>query len=138
MSNRIDTTAIRYGIAFVGVALATWARLLLDPALGDNFPLATFFFAILATAWYAGFGPAVVSVIVGVLASDYFLIPPRGSFGLKGWDQNIGMLLYLSVGAGIVWIAGQKQSSRDRDRVRELRAGEDLSHPLISPEQAIG
>jgi len=48
------------------------------------------------------------------------------------------MLLYLSVGAGIVWIAGQKQSSRDRDRVRELRAGEDLSHPLISPEQAIG
>ena len=59
----------RYGCAIVSIVLATWLRLLLDPALGEQFPFATLFFAVLLTAWYGGLLPALAAVVRGGLCS---------------------------------------------------------------------
>src|SRR5450432_1881315 len=103
---------LRYGFAALGIALAVWARLLLDPALGNQFPFATLFLAVLFTAWYGGFGPALASVVLGALAADYFLIPPRGSFIVAGRDQLLGQMLYVIVGFGIAVLGGVMQAAR--------------------------
>jgi PAS domain S-box-containing protein len=110
--NNPRSSLLRYGSAALGIALAVWARLLLDPMLGNHFPFATLFFAVLLTAWYGGFGPALVAVLIGALAADYFLIPLRGSFRVEGRDQLLGIVLYLTVGFGIAMLGGVMQAAR--------------------------
>lgn len=56
---------LRYGCAVVSIALATWVRVLLAPALGGRSPFSTLLFAVLLTAWYGGFRPALVAAIQG-------------------------------------------------------------------------
>jgi PAS domain S-box-containing protein len=106
--------ALSYGCAVASIVLATGVRLLLDPVLGDQFPIATLFFAVMLTAWYGGFGPALVSVVLGGIAANYFLLLPRGSFGLKDWDQQVGLVLYLSVGLGIALLGGVMRAAQLR------------------------
>src|ERR1035438_132262 len=85
---------LRYGSAVVSIGLATWARLLLDPVLGNNLPYITLLFAVLVTAWYGGLWPALLAVFLGIFSADYFLALPRGSFGLNGMVQYIELALY--------------------------------------------
>ena len=103
---------IRYGCAVVSIALATWVRVLLHPVLGDQTPFATLLFAVLLTAWYGGRRPALVAVIFGVFFADYFLVPPRGSFGFKGVVQFAGLLLYMAVSLGIATLGGLMHAAR--------------------------
>src|SRR5271154_4313689 len=103
---------LRYGCALVTIALATWVRILLDPALGDHSAFATLLFAVLVTAWYGGIRPALVSVVLGVFFADFFLVPPRGSFGFKGADQYLNLAFYVGVGLGIAIIGGVMHAAR--------------------------
>ena len=103
-----------YGFAIASIALAIWVRLLLDPALGNQFPFATIFFAILLTAWYSGFYPSLLAVAVGALSANYFILPPRGSFALEGKDQQIGLALYGVTGLGIAILGGLMHTARCR------------------------
>jgi PAS domain S-box-containing protein len=97
---------LRYGCAVVGIGLAIWLRVLLDPVLGDQSPFSALLFAVLLTAWYGGVRPALVAVILGFSLADYFLVAPRGSFALQGAAQYVDMALYLTVGVGIALLGG--------------------------------
>ncbi len=96
------------------IALATGARLLLDPVLGEQIPYPTLLLAVLLTAWYGGVRPAMLAVALGAFAGRYFLIPPRGSFEFTSAAQYIGLLLYLAVGTGIALLGGSMRSARWR------------------------
>ena len=85
---------------------------MLDPALGNQFPFATIFFAILLTAWYGGFRPALAAVILGALSANYFVMPPRGSFAVEGSDQKVGLVLYCSTSLGIALLGGVMHAAR--------------------------
>src|SRR5580658_5919428 len=98
MFHRFGPLAARYCCAFASVSLAIGARLLLDPMLGLQFPFATVFFAVLVTAWYGGCRPALVAVVLGALASDFFLLPPRGHFQLASLDEQVGLALFVGTG----------------------------------------
>ena len=54
----------------VSIFFATGARILLDPVLGRQYPFPTIYLAVIATAWYGGLRPALVSVVVGALAAS--------------------------------------------------------------------
>jgi PAS domain S-box-containing protein len=71
---------LRYGVAVGSVALALGLTLLLQRYnfRGAADPL--FLFAIATTVWYAGPGPAILSVVLSSLADAYFFIPPIYSF----------------------------------------------------------
>jgi PAS domain S-box-containing protein len=112
MSKRLKSSVISYGCAFLSVALVIGARRLLDPVLGEQFPFATVFVGVLVAAWYGGLRPALVAVALGALASDFFLLPPRGHFELIGRDQQMGMALYIFTGLGISLIAGAMHAAR--------------------------
>jgi PAS domain S-box-containing protein len=140
MRIRNCTLLVRYGFAAFSIALATWIRLLLDPVLGNQFPYATVFFAVLLTSWYGGFGPALAAVILGALSSAYFLIPPRGAFAIEGWDQQAGMVLYLTTSLGIALLGGAMrvaQQRAERAKEAERRQREQLHITLKSIGDAV-
>src|SRR6185369_13934648 len=101
-----------YAVAALAVAVAIGGRLFLDPVVGEQFPFATLFVAVTATALFCGFGPALFSVAFGTMAAAYFLLPPRGSFRVAGQDQQIGLLLYVLVGTGIAVLGGVVRVAR--------------------------
>ncbi len=77
MPIRSDSRSLRYVLAVAAVVLATAARLALDTLLGESFPFATLFLAILVVAGLGGRGPALLATGLGALASARFLLPPR-------------------------------------------------------------
>lgn len=103
-----------YGVAGVGILIATAGRLLLDPVLGTRFPFATLFFAVLLSAWYGGFGPALAATVAGAVVSMRFLLPPRDSFTVTGVDSQGGLALYLAVSLGIALLGGAMRLARLR------------------------
>ena len=106
-------------------------RVLLDPLLGDLSPFPALLFAILLTAWYGGVGPALAAATLGVFFADYFLIPPRGSFGLKGAAQYLDLAFYVGTAVGIVVLGGTMQAAR---RVSGQRLQESLATLADSEE----
>src|SRR3954454_20745511 len=112
MNRLTRTDVIRYGSAVIGVALATAARLALDPVLGDLFPFATIFLAVLVVAGYGGRGPALLATWLGAFAAARFLLPPRADFTVQGFENRAGLLLYLVVGVGIALLGGALREAR--------------------------
>ncbi len=105
----------RYGCACGSIALAIWGQLLLDPVIDMRFLCAPVFLAVLVTAWYGGFQPALAAVVLGAFASYFFFMPSRGSFVLASLDQQIGLILYyIFTGLGIALIAGSMHRARQR------------------------
>ncbi|OAI55090.1 hypothetical protein AYO44_02825 [Planctomycetaceae bacterium SCGC AG-212-F19] len=134
----------RYGVAILSVLFATVLRRLLDPVLGIEFPYATIFFAVLFTAWYGGFGPALLAVWLGAFASLWFLIPPRGSLAVHASEHQVGFVLYLAVSFGIALLGGAMRAAERRaqqaageaglqvqERTKELRTSEERFRLLV-------
>jgi PAS domain S-box-containing protein len=74
--------ALGYAVA-LGSVLAALAisRQFIDIFVQNPFML--FFAAVIVTAWYGGTRPAVLALVLSVLVSNYFLIPPFGTFSLE-------------------------------------------------------
>ena len=131
---------LRYGAAATVVISAVFVRLALDPVLGDLFPFATLFFAVLIVAGYGGRGPALLATGLGALASARILLPPRDGFALQGVENRAGMVLYLAVGTGIALLGGALREARrraERDADEALRQREQLRTTLASIGDAV-
>jgi PAS domain S-box-containing protein len=68
---------LRYGLAVVSVAVALTSALLAQHYKFHNVGLQSLFlFAVALTAWYAGVGPAALSIVLSSLCFDYFFTEP--------------------------------------------------------------
>jgi PAS domain S-box-containing protein len=123
----------RYGAAVACVALATAARLLLDPLLGEGLPYITYFPAVALAAWYGGTGPSLLALALGALVADYLFIPPRGSLLPARAGDSLGLGLFLGLGAAIALVC---RSLRGAQRRAEER-GEWLRVTLASIGDAV-
>jgi PAS domain S-box-containing protein len=122
MSRPPASAVTRYGYAVILVALAVAGRLALDPVLGDRFPFATLFFAILIVAGHVGFGPALLATVLGALASARFLLPPRGRFVVERAENQAGMVLFVTISLGIALLGGALRAARRRAEERAAEA----------------
>src|ERR1700676_4535114 len=102
---------LRYGCSLLSIALATWARLLLNPVLAHQILYPTLLAAVPLTAWFGGVRPALLAVLLGVFSARYFLILPRGSLGYTGADHYVGLALYLRLGDGVALLGGAMQAA---------------------------
>ena len=71
---------LRYGLAATSSAIALGLALLAELYGFRNMEVPFFLFAIAATVWHAGVGPAILAVVLSSLAFDYFFTEPRYSF----------------------------------------------------------
>jgi len=66
--------SLGYLVAPVAVFLATLARLAMAPWTGASIPFVTYFIAVLWLAWYRGFGPAAVAIVISSIAGGHYIL----------------------------------------------------------------
>jgi PAS domain S-box-containing protein len=73
-----------YGLAVLSVSVTLGAALLLQRFHFRDAEVPLFLFAVALAAWYAGPGPAALTIILSCLSLDYFFLEPLYSFELSG------------------------------------------------------
>jgi PAS domain S-box-containing protein len=101
MNLRNPSPALRYGSAVAVVILAILARQSLDPWVEDRLPFAFQYIALAFAAWYGGFGPALLALVLGALGTRYFILMPRGGFSVETPQQAWSIIRYLLDGFAI-------------------------------------
>jgi signal transduction histidine kinase len=110
----------RYGLAVWLTGVAFVVRLALAPYLHQQQPFATFFIAVILTAFLAGFGPTLVAFVLGYLTAEWFFIEPLHALGPHSSGDLIRLITYLVV-CSVVTV-GSTLISRARDRAEASRA----------------
>ncbi|MCF2150877.1 DUF4118 domain-containing protein [Desmonostoc muscorum LEGE 12446] len=104
---------LKYGVAIgltaIALVLSLWLELLISRTIG-----AFFYIAIIASTWYGGFRPGIVTVVLSTLAIDYFLIPPRYQLGINQPEDVLRLGLFLLVALIINLVTGNLQYSRKK------------------------
>jgi PAS domain S-box-containing protein len=110
--------AIAAAVAITGVGLR-WS---LDPILADGLPYSIAVIAGVVLSRFSGFWPGFVAVGLGVVASRYFFMEPRGSFAFDGAGDFIGMGIPAAGGLFIAWLMDKLKSSQEQSerQSREL------------------
>jgi PAS domain S-box-containing protein len=66
----------QYAWAVGLTVLATLLRMALTPLVGAAMPFAVYFLVVILTAWYGGFGAAVLGTLLSAAAGTYFFVSP--------------------------------------------------------------
>jgi K+-sensing histidine kinase KdpD len=65
-----------YLLPVLAVLTALQTNLWIAPSLGVLPPYLTFVAAVMITAWFGGFLPAVFAIVLSALIINYYFIPP--------------------------------------------------------------
>lgn len=113
-SQRMFHLLSRYGIAVTSVGLALLVTNLMMPAMSTTV-LLLFFVAMIISAWYGGFGPGILAVLLSTLALDYFFISP-----IHVWSFHIAdVIIFMVFTLASILISAQ---SATRKRAEEALA----------------
>src|SRR5256884_2969416 len=77
---------LSYAMAVLSVAVAIIAAELITRLLHAEPIASSMLCAVIFTAWFGGFGPALLAIALAVLAFHYYLVPPINSFA---WKQDL-------------------------------------------------
>ena len=91
-----------YVLGLLAVAAAVLLRWILDPLMGDAFPLVTLFGAVAAAVWLGGYRVAIPITLIGYIACHYLFIEPRGQIDVTGTANLVGLVAYLFTCALII------------------------------------
>ncbi len=100
----------KYGFALVVAVLALLIRFPMAPALGAKAPYLTFFVATAASAIFGGFGPGIVTTILGALLAVSFVIPEPVRFA--AFDEYLGLARFIVGGVVMSYLTGRLTESR--------------------------
>src|SRR3979490_2003886 len=76
-------TISHYATAVLSVAVAVIAAELITRFLHAEAIASSMLCAVIFAAWFGGFGPALLTTTLALLAFHYYLVPPVNSFAWK-------------------------------------------------------
>jgi diguanylate cyclase (GGDEF)-like protein len=127
LTRRLRSTYPRlrwYGLAVGLSALALVLMLLLWPLMEPSV-FFLFLAAVAVSALYGGLGPGLAATTLSTLASNYFFLAPYEA-PFSRWEGSLRLLVFLSTGVIISWLAeGHKRAEarlRERNEYLELWA----------------
>jgi PAS domain S-box-containing protein len=99
----------------------------IDPILGDRFAFVILFPATIFAYWFGGRGPALLSLVLSLLAADYFFTAPRYAVLSGGLIELFGFVVYAILGGGVILVGEsiQRAYRRIEADAAELRAAKD-------------
>src|SRR5580693_6385341 len=108
--------ALRYSVALAatGVALGIW---FLWSVMRQD-PFAIFIAAVIVSARFAGFGPALLCTAASSLAIDYFIFEPRFSFSISANDYG---RLFVFIAVAVLTAGLARQRSRAQTRAEQTQ-----------------
>ena len=118
-----------FAVAMPGVALGI--ALPLSGSI-DQVPSPPFVAAIFVVAWFSGFRPAVLSIVLSAAAINWFFLSPRGSLDIHATDAR-WLALFCAVCLVMAWlILGRSRAQGRADAsARRLRMIIDAAPTLI-------
>jgi len=109
MPRRSQRVWVAYAVAVGAFLIAALARWLINRLFGSVYPFAPIFLAIIFTAWYGGFGPALVVAALGLV---------HGYLTSAGGGQNahpvFGLALYVIISFVIALVGGAIVRAREK------------------------
>ena len=82
-----------------------------------------FLLGVVAVAWRRGLRPAIFTAVIGVLAFDFFFIPPYLSFRVSDTEYLITFAGMIVVGALISILVARAREHADAAQIREKETG---------------
>ncbi|MEH1815698.1 MAG: ATP-binding protein [Nostoc sp.] len=108
-----NSRLLKYGVAIGSTAIALLLSLWLQPLISQTIG-AFFYIAIIASTWYGGFRPGIVTVVLSTLAIYYFLISPRNQLRINQPEDVLRLGFFLLVALIINLVTGNLQYSRQK------------------------
>ena len=127
---QLRSAVIRYGLAPLCVIAALGPALLLQHYRFHDVELPLFLFGVALAAWHGGLGPAVLAIVLSVLAFDYFFTEPLYSFYFTLSDLPAVFVL-AAFAALIAWFS----SVRRHAEAKLLQARDQLSKEVVERSQ---
>src|SRR6266436_5815112 len=117
-----SSAVLRHAVAVVSVAVAVIMALAVEHYWQSTPFVSLFFCAIIFSAWFGGFSPGVLAVVLSVLAFDYYFLPPTHS--LFPNLNELPRLVLFAVAALIVGLlsAAQRRASESLRQARDSLA----------------
>lgn len=106
--------AVRYFVAVAAVAAAWLIRYLAEPVVGDAAPYLLVVPAVIASAWYGGFGPGVLATLLGALAALQAQFPLFDGAILTESEEILPLGAFIAIGLGASVLAEQTYRARAR------------------------
>jgi signal transduction histidine kinase len=144
---------LRYAAAVAITAAAVAMQRLIWPYVPPS-PHLLFYPAVLAAAWFGGFGPGVLAVVLACIAIDFWFLPPVTGLAIENAADALDLAIFAVMGLVTVGLlsrttalirkvrASLAEAEAARARLDEAcRAREEVlaivSHDLRSPLSAI-
>ncbi|HKY54427.1 MAG TPA: PAS domain S-box protein, partial [Anaerolineales bacterium] len=119
---------MRYGLAIAITVLAIFLRAALQPFMGDFAPFATLYGAVAFSVWFGGVGPALLSMIIGYLGVEWFIIAPGRAMILNA-QHVTGLGLFLLSNTVIIAL-GQAMRLAQRHAHQSARVAVERQHQV--------
>ena len=131
-SNHQVASLTHYVLPLLSVFVALQLNWLIAPYLHTLPPFLAFIGAIMVTAWYGGFRPAIMTIVASTLVINYYFLDPVDSFTVKpGELATLG--LFILEGSGIAYCIDYLRKSEDKLR----RANGELEQQVTNERQAL-
>lgn len=133
MGGHFGLYARSLGLVLAATALSIPLRSVIEPV---NLVM-VYLAAVVVSAIYLGFGPSIVTSVVGVLAFDVFCVQPYLSFAIRDSQHALTFVALLGVGVTISSLTGRLRTQAELSRRKESETA-TLYHMSIEMNAAIG
>lgn len=115
------TPFLTYVLAVLGVSIGITIQVVLNLQTGLNH-MGILYPCMFIIAWYLGFGPAVLAIILALLATGFFIFPPKFSIKLFSYSELIRISVFATTSIFTSWIVvrGRKSDQRALNASNEL------------------
>ena len=101
------------------VLVAFFARLAIDPLIGERGPLLPFIAAVVLAAGIYGSGPGLLAIVLSAILATWAFISPAESGGMTP-EQITNIVVFIVTGAAMMMFANHLRETRDRVEKLEL------------------
>ena len=106
---------LRYVLSILVVIVVFWLYLALTALFGPGLPTYILFYpAIIIVALLAGLGPGLLATILSVTIAGIWILPPIGQFSIKSPIDEIGVVLFTSIGIMISSVSELYRRNRNK------------------------
>lgn len=95
----------RYSVALAATGAALLLRWTLSSLMGEYLPYVMLFPAVAFSAWFCGVGPSLLAIMLGVVGTWYWFVPPLHTFSIPDLPHLVDMVEFAVAALVIVIIA---------------------------------